>query len=666
MPIDGVGALLLHIIFAAGGMRELTLTSGGSMTSAAELVGIDHTSRKWSWRSARNTYRGMRWRIIAILALIALILGMIGLAHTRLPATGTHSPPQPIPWPDRFYYAVGLFRFASPPADFPLSGYLEVARWLAPFTLLLAGLGAISSIFTEQLTQLRVYGWYRNHWVVCGAGRVGMRLTTTFRRNGTRVVVIDHDPLVSDIEECRQLGVPVIKGDATDPVVLKRANIQKARYLVAVSGDDGINAEVAVHSNTLIDEKRQLTCYVNVHDKDLSVLLDQSAAFEPNRDIVQYRFFNIFQEGPRALIQEGRLLRHSDDGRPPCLLVMGAGFVAVNLVMEAAHWWEIEHGEEGPRLQIVLVDVDAQVRVKEIHEWRPRLARACDLLALARDPWDPHSDPFAHPASGPLPIPTTAVVCPVDDAAGLRTSMKLRRRLPHETPIVVCTTGRKDTAPLLDLAGRGVLQNVRGFSVLDEVCEHWVELVLRSPGLHEDLARRVHRSYVRHRREEGEENDPSMEPWDTLPEDLQESNRKQVADFERKIEQIGYTFVQAQDAEPKAFEFTPEQVEHLAQLEHDRWIAERLAAGWTYAPVRDVKLRTNPYLICWQCLDDPIRERDRQAMRDFSRVLADEDYVIVPMDSPPRRSMQEAGVSPPSTWSCPSCHGVVRPPVHPA
>ena len=47
-----------------------------------------------------------------------------------------------------------------------------------------------------------------------------------------------------------------------------------------------------------------------------------------------------------------------------------------------------------------------------------------------------------------------------------------------------------------------------------------------------------------------------------------------------------------------SFAFTPEEVERLAEMEHERWLAERRALGWTPGP-RDPQKKTNPNLVPW-------------------------------------------------------------------
>jgi hypothetical protein len=642
-----------------------------SRAQSAEPVG---PPAKHGWRWLPESYRKRKWLVVALIALVALVLGAIGLCQLRIPA-GSGGTDKPVPVPDLVYYLIGLYRFASPPGDPPYPAALEVARWLAPLSLVLAGLGAVAAIFTEKFVQVRVYLWYRNHWVICGAGRVGMRLATTFRDRRVRVVLVDRDPAAPDVEQCRRAGVPLLVGDATDPLVLQQARLYRASHVVAVTGDDGVNTEVARRAASIAGKGTEpLGVYVNVDDEELSLLLDQGAMFRrrpprkgragPRRQHgeasheakprpVEYRFFNVLRLGPRALLTDRPEILEGKDHGPPSILVIGAGPIGVNLAVEAAHRWGIENGEEDPPLRITLADVDAPVKVAAMKTRWPRFGRICDLEPLAVDPWDAFSNPFGE--GGPdLREPTAAVVCPADDAAGLRVSVLLRRKLAGTVPIIVCTTRRNDSGSMLDLSSVGH-GNLERYSVLDKVCEHWVDLVLAGPSVDEDLARGIHSFYVRHRREEGRSGDPSMAPWDVIPEDLRESARRQAIDFQQKIKRLGYTITPSLEAEPKPFVFGMDEVEQMAKMEHDRFIAERLGAGWVFDETRNVKQRRSPYLVCWGCLSGPVREYDREAVRDFPLVLAREGYSIRPMDGTDDSPAPEPLDTLDPNWTCPIC-----------
>jgi hypothetical protein len=50
----------------------------------------------------------------------------------------------------------------------------------------------------------------------------------------------------------------------------------------------------------------------------------------------------------------------------------------------------------------------------------------------------------------------------------------------------------------------------------------------------------------------------------------------------------------------------------LGRVEHARWKAERILAGWTYAPGRkDIARKTSPYIVEWDKLSPEVQQYDR-------------------------------------------------------
>jgi predicted protein tyrosine phosphatase len=137
----------------------------------------------------------------------------------------------------------------------------------------------------------------------------------------------------------------------------------------------------------------------------------------------------------------------------------------------------------------------------------------------------------------------------------------------------------------------------------------------------ERMARAIHARYLKHQQGRKPASDPAMQPWEALPESLKRSNRDQAADIERKLLAIGCAIGPASGG--PAVTLSTEQLERLAILEHERWVADRRAAGWTPGPVRDVARMLTPDLAPWEALAEPIREYDREAVRVIPEVLAE-------------------------------------------
>jgi hypothetical protein len=129
------------------------------------------------------------------------------------------------------------------------------------------------------------------------------------------------------------------------------------------------------------------------------------------------------------------------------------------------------------------------------------------------------------------------------------------------------------------------------------------------------LARTVHQRYLAERLAHGIEmgSRPAMRPWEEITEDLKESNRAQVRDIGAKLDLLEATVTVTSPARP--FVFADDEVEMLARYEHDRWVSERIAAGWTYGPQRDDEAKVHDLLVPWLYLTPHKQDVDRQVVR---------------------------------------------------
>ena len=89
----------------------------------------------------------------------------------------------------------------------------------------------------------------KNHHIICGAGRVGLRIIDEFKKKNADFVVIERDPVVAD--RLLHQGILVLIGDATDEAVLEGANVSTARSLIAAASSDAENVYVALTARGL-------------------------------------------------------------------------------------------------------------------------------------------------------------------------------------------------------------------------------------------------------------------------------------------------------------------------------------------------------------------------------------------------------------------------------
>lgn len=107
------------------------------------------------------------------------------------------------------------------------------------------------------------------------------------------------------------------------------------------------------------------------------------------------------------------------------------------------------------------------------------------------------------------------------------------------------------------------------------------------------------------------------------PEQLLDSTNAQVRDIPKKIHALGYSLASDDNGgeHRRVYEFSPDEIEFLAYLEHRRWCDERKAGGWKYGPEKDVNLRISDCLLPYEELPDQVKEYDREHAREIPAYL---------------------------------------------
>jgi voltage-gated potassium channel len=89
----------------------------------------------------------------------------------------------------------------------------------------------------------------RTHFIICGAGRVGMRIVDELLKKGVDFVVIERDHNVA--ERLLSRGILVLIGDATDELVLEGAQVRNARALITAASSDAENVYIVLTARGL-------------------------------------------------------------------------------------------------------------------------------------------------------------------------------------------------------------------------------------------------------------------------------------------------------------------------------------------------------------------------------------------------------------------------------
>lgn len=527
---------------------------------------------------AQDSPRPTRWVLVAAGALAALLLGMWGFALLR-----------PAPLFEHFYRAIQLFVLEIGDVSGPVPWQLEVARLAAPaMTATSAVVAALS------LSRDRVDGWRahrrRDHVVVVGPGAEAGDAALALGHAGHDVVMVSQGASGADTvaRRCRAARIPVVSGQPTDPLVLERAGVARAAHLVVLTTDLQLAGQVALAAIDLVGRsaRNPLTLHIEISTPELATLL--------------------------------RAVRMTSDGAAPWRIEeLDLSGVGARIMLDTQPPWPA--GAATAHVAVVGDNELARAVGREVaRRWR-QTGTPADRLTVSR----------LTPAPGPpLPDrPSSAYVCLDDETQALATALTLVQAHP-EVPVLVRLEKASALGELVHREAPTLVSVSLDQSLLRP------EVLLDSTT--ERIARALHDSY----RRTTPPDDASAVPWDELPDSLRASNRAQAEHVSRKLSIVHRVLVPDDGTPPDLFD--ADEVELLGELEHERWMTERLAAGWTPGP-RDAVARTSPYLVPWAELDESIREVDKQFVRALPEILADAGLLLRRVTPPGVRASQRAG-----------------------
>ena len=199
-----------------------------------------------NWRDVRVLLR--QFYVPLGLFVVSILLG--GLLFDLL---YTHAEVQGLTYIESVYAIFSMIFFGDS-VPFPQQWYLQIFFFVVPIIGLgLIGQGIINfgvMLFNKSARQgewqVAIASTYRDHIVVAGIGRLGLRIVQQLLDFGEDVVGVEISPESEFVQRVMDLKVPVILGDATRPDVLKQAGVQQASSIVTCTENDMTNLEIAI------------------------------------------------------------------------------------------------------------------------------------------------------------------------------------------------------------------------------------------------------------------------------------------------------------------------------------------------------------------------------------------------------------------------------------
>ncbi|HUD46764.1 MAG TPA: NAD-binding protein [Candidatus Baltobacteraceae bacterium] len=585
--------------------------------------------------------------VLAALGLVAFGLGFLGywkLSYSSIAGRNVYF------WPDAAwdcgFNALDLFFLHVPdnlpPLHWNTDWGLQVARALAPLVVGFTTLRAYCNLASAHHRRLR-HLWKSKHVIICGLSRKGLQLAKSYRRRGRWVAVLEEDPGNSLLAECDLLDIPYWIGDAAEMSQLKWARVHRADLIIALTGNDGKNAEIALRAHNICRQARSallppLRCFVHIVEPQLRQLLRQQRIFRQQDETFQVSMFDFYEKWAQALFQKtpldgpnGIAFGCSTSAR---LVIVGFGQMGESIALQGAR---LGHFANGKKLDLTVIDPNASSLKQGFYRRYPNYNALCEAEFLDAPLESPEIAARLQRWRKQPNSVLTFVVCRDDDSSSMTAGMYLKSKLKeHPAPILVRMSSRGGLASLLpteppefgsvqSTPQTNLLHGINSFGTLDQ---------LSTPGMVVDetldtLAKRIHDHFILagHAKAlasaHSPRDDAGMHAWDVLEEDYRNSNRQQALHLQIKLRAFGmrlapdnFQTIRLSSSEEVVKNFIDDlTVEVMAKMEHARWCAERLLAGWEYAPEENRMERLHPDLVPWDQLSEASQAKARNIVR---------------------------------------------------
>ncbi len=556
--------------------------------------------------------------------LIFLMLIFLAVLALALRGQYVHDPQAFLADPlECVYQGLRLFTLDGDwPPNVPITLEWQLARFLAP----LVSIAGLVLVFAEGawigITSVRAR-FKRDHVVLVGLNLMGWHFVRSCRNARLGIVVIERDASNPYVDRARSIGAPVIIGDALTSQALVRAGVLTASDLVTFVRDDGTNVELTLRVKALNiargSRRRALRVRCHLSDVQFATRLEQYPKFFLDAHLAEIGFFNVSGLAARMLLQRHPLEVYADVLRCDDLhiAVLGTGQLAEQVLLQVARTAHYASFEP-PRISMCAEQIDRyRSRIERLYPGLPAAAR----LAFVEMPLAP--DAFE---AGDAPIPihdaTTYVVCLEDESAGLSLALALRR---------ATLLGRGLNAPVMVAMERStglarLLESVQGtpeipdglypFGMLNEVVSAETIVDERL----DKLAQAFHENYLETvtARVDSAQRKPSQVPWPALAEMYRNASRLEADHVEIKLRAVGCR--EEEGDEP--FKFEPQELERIAHMDRNRFVAVRFSTGWTSGPIRSDFARIDDSLKPWEECDANDRAYDMNTARDLPVMLA--------------------------------------------
>lgn len=574
----------------------------------------------------KHNWKSYGYVIAVLVAIIGFVTGYIGYYKEFLGQIELQNPSNIIFQVMRLYI---LQNEIQPPNPWEL----ELAKYLCPISFSYSVILAFMSLFQKNLRIFRLQ-FFKNHIVICGLNNWTSQLISDLRRKDNHIVVIEKEIKDEFKMKVQDLGAIILNGDCADSYMLNKANIFKAKYLVAFTNNDSKNMETAINAKKMIESQKikskgvkKLKCFIHIKDKRLYDSFSKHNIFQENSDKLEMKIFNNYQNDARVLFLSSPFDTEVDTkakGVIVHLLIVGFGYLGESVLLQAAKMGHYAN-EEG--IKITIIDENAEeLRDQFLYHYPEILkVKTCessfDLTFVNLNLKNLKEVEDKIKSINEKQNITAIIICLEEETNTIKFGLDLISMLESEgIPIRLHLPIRVYLDENEDIFKLQKTYPITPFGLIRSTCSR--EIVLKE--ILDKIAKALHDDYKQKQEENGKtkEDNPYLVDWDKLPPDIKDSNRQQADHLPIKLRALNIQIAKKKGKNIKPFEgFKEGEIEKLARMEHNRWCAERWISGWKYSKEKNPEKKLHPLLIPYDELDEENQKTDFNFIRTIPKLL---------------------------------------------
>ena len=546
------------------------------------------------------------WEItVCILSLLGILFGIIGFKD--FDTSG------------KLYETFRLF-LLNYQFEVSISPYLEISRWLIFLVFLFVSFKLFVTIIAPRFFQNKLIQYfYKDHIIICGLNETGVALIEQLE--GHQIVIITNENNHYN-ESLKHRKVKTIISNIVDKNVLNAAKVCAAKRLYLVTNDDKKNIEIAYTAYSLLKKQapqagQTLKCYTLVKDKELKILLEESALFkytitEGEQFFFDGILFNVNEMGIKYGISLNieKILPQKIETTTE-ILIFGLTDKAENVILNLAHC--LTMNRDIFRFTIMEECENTVTLFKKKYSYLHDFAKFEYINNL--------SNIFEYKRF------TSIFICLEDQIEAIKKALSIRYIVSENQPNIIVFCNESDSLnKILNTKENNQPEgstfpldnrNIYLINPFAKIAHYFFDLEKDDDNI-EAKAKKIHDFWKTKYKLTTE--------YASISEHFKQTNRNQILDnYLRTYIAVGEKF----DFQRKGalIHFSDKDMETLAIMEHRRWMIEKYSNGWRYGAERNDEFKIHPCLQPWEKLPYKEKMKDYDAIYFMTGVLNKEDWI---------------------------------------